>query len=55
MTEEQYVDYCLWHLDTHIPEYLVPSENIAAILIEPGLAPCDYAWNVHPKVMSNPF
>ena len=38
MTEAQYVDYCLWYLDTHIPEYLVPSENIAAILIEPGLA-----------------
>ncbi len=38
MTEEQYVDYCLWYLDTHIPEYLVPPENIAAILIEPGLA-----------------
>ena len=38
MTEAQYVAYCLWYLDTHIPEYLVPPENIAAILIEPGLA-----------------
>ena len=38
MTEAQYVDYCLWYLGTHIPEYLVPPENIAAILIEPGLA-----------------
>ena len=38
MSEAQYVDYCLWYLDTHIPEYLVPPENIAAILIEPGLA-----------------
>jgi 4-aminobutyrate aminotransferase-like enzyme len=38
MSQEQYVEYCLWYLETHIPEYLVPAENIAAILIEPGLA-----------------
>ena len=38
MSEEQYADYCLWYLDTHIPEYVVPAENIAAVLIEPGLA-----------------
>ena len=38
MSEAQYVEYCLWYLDTHIPEYLVPAENIAAVLIEPGLA-----------------
>lgn len=38
MTEDQYVDYCLWYLETHIPEFLVPAENIAAVLIEPGLA-----------------
>ena len=38
MSHEQYVEYCLWHLDSHIPEYIVPSENIAAVLIEPGLA-----------------
>ena len=38
MTEEQYARYCLWYLDTHIPEYIVPAENIAAVLIEPGLA-----------------
>ena len=38
MTEEQYARYCLWYLDTHIPEYVVPAENIAAVLIEPGLA-----------------
>mgnify|MGYP001827532913 FL=1 len=38
MTQEQYVDYCLWYLETHITEFVVPAENIAAILIEPGLA-----------------
>jgi 4-aminobutyrate aminotransferase-like enzyme len=38
MSHDQYVDYCLWHLDYHIPEYIVPSDNIAAVLIEPGLA-----------------
>jgi 4-aminobutyrate aminotransferase-like enzyme len=38
MTREQYVEYCLWFLGTHIPEFVVPAENIAAILIEPGLA-----------------
>jgi 4-aminobutyrate aminotransferase/(S)-3-amino-2-methylpropionate transaminase len=38
MSHDQYVDYCLWHIDHHIPEYIVPSDNIAAVLIEPGLA-----------------
>jgi 4-aminobutyrate aminotransferase-like enzyme len=38
MSEEQYVDYCLWYLDNHIPNSMVPRDNIAAILIEPGLA-----------------
>ena len=38
MSHDQYVDYCLWHLDHHIPKYIVPSDNIAAVLIEPGLA-----------------
>jgi len=38
MTQEQYVEYCLWYLEKHIPDYLVPAENIAAVLIEPGLA-----------------
>ena len=38
MSHDQYVDYCLWHLNHHIPEYIVPSDNIAAVLIEPGLA-----------------
>lgn len=38
MTEAQYVEYCLWYIDTHLPEYVVPEENIAAVMIEPGLA-----------------
>jgi len=38
MSQEQYVEYCLWYLGTHIPGYIAPAENIAAILVEPGLA-----------------
>jgi len=38
MSEQQYVDYCLWYLDNHIPNSMVPRDNIAAVLIEPGLA-----------------
>ena len=38
MTQEQYVDYCLWYIDNHIPASMVPRDNIAAVLIEPGLA-----------------
>ncbi|MBV57121.1 MAG: aspartate aminotransferase family protein [Gammaproteobacteria bacterium] len=38
MNPQQYVDYCLWYLESHIPDFIVPAENIAGILIEPGLA-----------------
>ena len=38
MSQEQYVEYCLWYLDNHIPDVIVPRDNIAAILVEPGLA-----------------
>ncbi|MEH6549896.1 MAG: aspartate aminotransferase family protein [Pseudomonadales bacterium] len=38
MSSDQYVEYCLWYLDNHIPECVVPRDNIAAIIIEPGLA-----------------
>ncbi len=38
MSQEQYVDYCLWYLDNHIPNSMVPRDNIAAVLVEPGLA-----------------
>ena len=38
MSEEQYVDYCLWFLDNHIPSCVAEKNNIAGILVEPGLA-----------------
>jgi len=38
MSQDQYVEYCLWYLDNHIPNSMVPRDSIAAILIEPGLA-----------------
>jgi len=38
MSQAQYVEYCLWYLDNHIPGSMVPRDNIAAILVEPGLA-----------------
>lgn len=38
MSHAQYCEYCLWYLETHLPEFVVPAENIAAVLIEPGLA-----------------
>lgn len=38
MNRDQYVDYCLWYLDNHIPDVVAPRDNIAGIMIEPGLA-----------------
>ncbi len=38
MSEEQYTEYCLWYLDNHIPEAIAARDNIAGILVEPGLA-----------------
>lgn len=38
MTQQQYVEYCLWYLDNHIPGCIAPRDNIAGIIIEPGLA-----------------
>lgn len=38
MSNDQYVDYCLWYLENHIPNSIASRDNIAAILIEPGLA-----------------
>lgn len=38
MSHAQYCEYCLWFLETHLPDFVVPAENIAAIIIEPGLA-----------------
>jgi 4-aminobutyrate aminotransferase-like enzyme len=38
MNEEQYTEYCLWYLDNHIPSCIAARDNIAGILVEPGLA-----------------
>ena len=38
MSDEQYSDYCLWHIENHIPNSVVARDNIAAVLVEPGLA-----------------
>ena len=38
MSEEQYTEYCLWYLDNHIPASIAARDNIAGILVEPGLA-----------------
>ncbi len=38
MTQQQYVEYCLWYLEGHITEFVTPADNIAAVIIEPGLA-----------------
>ncbi len=38
MSEDQYTEYCLWYLDNHIPSSIAARDNIAGILIEPGLA-----------------
>ena len=34
----QYEAYCLWHLEHHIPKYVMSPDNIAAVLVEPALA-----------------
>jgi 4-aminobutyrate aminotransferase-like enzyme len=38
MNEEQYTEYCLWYLDNHIPSSIAARNNIAGIMVEPGLA-----------------
>lgn len=38
MTEEQYVEFCLWYIDEHIPSCIASRDNIAGIMVEPGLA-----------------
>ena len=38
MSEEQHSDYCLHYLEHHIPEHIAAKDNIAAIMVEPGLA-----------------
>ncbi|HET6564627.1 MAG TPA: aminotransferase class III-fold pyridoxal phosphate-dependent enzyme, partial [Xanthomonadales bacterium] len=38
MSEDQYTEYCLWFLEHHIPSAVAARDNIAGILVEPGLA-----------------
>jgi 4-aminobutyrate aminotransferase-like enzyme len=38
MSEDQYTEYCLWYLDNHIPSCISARKNIAAVMVEPGLA-----------------
>lgn len=38
MSRDQYTEYCLWYLDNHIPSCIAARDNIAGILVEPGLA-----------------
>jgi 4-aminobutyrate aminotransferase-like enzyme len=38
MSEDQYVEYCLWYLEHHIPKCIAPEDSIAAVMVEPGLA-----------------
>jgi 4-aminobutyrate aminotransferase-like enzyme len=38
MDESQYVEYCLWYIDNHIPDCIAARDNIAGVLVEPGLA-----------------
>ena len=38
MKQEQYTEYCLWYLDNHIPDSVASRDNIAGVLVEPGLA-----------------
>jgi 4-aminobutyrate aminotransferase/(S)-3-amino-2-methylpropionate transaminase len=38
MDEDQYTEYCLWYLDNHVPSCIAARDNIAAIMVEPGLA-----------------
>lgn len=38
MDLDQYVEYCLWYLDNHVPQAIAPRDSIAAVIVEPGLA-----------------
>ena len=38
MSQDQYVDFCLWFLEHHIPRAVTTKDNVAAIMVEPGLA-----------------
>ncbi len=38
MSQNDYIDHCLWYLEHHIPKYVMSRENIAGVLVEPALA-----------------
>ncbi|MEO1043620.1 MAG: aspartate aminotransferase family protein [Pseudomonadota bacterium] len=38
LNQETYSDYCLWYIENHIVGSLASADNIAGIMIEPGLA-----------------
>ena len=38
MSEDQYTEYCLWYLDNHVTSSIAARDNVAGVLIEPGLA-----------------
>ena len=38
LSQDQYVDFCLWYLEHHIHETMVSRDNIAGVMLEPGLA-----------------
>ncbi len=38
LSQEQYVDFCLWYLEHQIQETKVSRDNIAGVMLEPGLA-----------------
>lgn len=38
MSQEQYVDFCLWYVEKHVTHAIAPKDNIAGVMVEPGLA-----------------
>ena len=38
LTQEKYSEYCLWYIENHIPNCVAAADNIAGVIIEPGLA-----------------
>ncbi len=38
LDEASYTEYCLWYLERHIPSVEAAADNIAAVIVEPGLA-----------------
>ena len=38
LSQDQYIDFCLWHLEHEINATMVSRKEIAAVLLEPGLA-----------------